>query len=126
MFSNIPTSCVWKLHQGPHHHLTLLLWEWKMPLYNCQHTTLCVCVCVCVRERVIQLCLCFCNPMDCCLPGSSVHGIFQARILEWVAIPFFGDLPNPGIEPRSPALQSLYHLSIRGKKVLLKCCKIPL
>ena len=29
-----------------------------------------------------------CDPMDCCLPGSSVHGILQARILEWVAIPF--------------------------------------
>ena len=30
----------------------------------------------------------FCNPMDCSMPGSSVHGIFQARILEWVAISF--------------------------------------
>ena len=38
----------------------------------------------------------------------TVHGIlheFQARILEWVAIPFSGDLPNPGIEPTSPILQ---------------------
>ena len=33
-------------------------------------------------------------------------GIFQARILEWVAIPFSGDLPNPGIEPKFPALQA--------------------
>ena len=33
-----------------------------------------------------QLCLSLCNPMDCSLPGSSVHGIFQVRILEWVAI----------------------------------------
>ena len=40
------------------------------------------------------------------LSGSSVHGILQARILEWVAIPFPGDLPNQGIEPRSPALQA--------------------
>ena len=39
-------------------------------------------------------------------PGSSVHGILQARILEWVAIPPPGDLPNPGIAPRSPALQA--------------------
>ena len=37
-------------------------------------------------------------------PGSSVHGIFQARILEWVAIPLPEDLPNPGVEPTSPAL----------------------
>ena len=43
--------------------------------------------------------------MDCSLPGS-VHGILQARILEWVAIPSPGDLPNPGIKPGSPALQA--------------------
>ena len=47
-----------------------------------------------------------CDPMDCSLPGSSVHGIFQARILEWVAISFSGDLPNPGIKSASPALQA--------------------
>ena len=34
-------------------------------------------------------------PMDCSLPGSSVHGIFQARILEWVAIPFFRGSSQP-------------------------------
>ena len=46
--------------------------------------------------------------MDCSLPGSSVHGILQARILEWVAISFSrsGDLPDPGINPGSPALQT--------------------
>ena len=44
-----------------------------------------------------------CDPMDCSSPGSSVHGILWARILEWVAT---GDLPNPGIEPGSPALQA--------------------
>ena len=44
--------------------------------------------------------------MDRNLPGSSVHGISQARILEWVAIPFYRDLPNPGVEPGSPALQA--------------------
>ena len=48
-----------------------------------------------------------CNPMDYSLPGSSVHGVLQARILEWV-LPFSppGDLPDPGIEPGSPALQA--------------------
>ena len=40
--------------------------------------------------------------MNCSLPGSTVHGISQARILEWVAIFFSGDLPDPGITPRSP------------------------
>ena len=44
--------------------------------------------------------------MDCSPPGYSVHGISQARILERVAISFPGDLPDPGIEPRSPALQA--------------------
>ena len=44
--------------------------------------------------------------MDCNLPGSSVHGIFWAGILEWVAIPPSGDLPDPGIEPMSPVLQA--------------------
>ena len=42
--------------------------------------------------------------MDCSLPGSSVLGISQARILEWVAVLSPGDLPNPGIELVSPAL----------------------
>ena len=37
-------------------------------------------------------------------PGSSIHGIFWARVLEWVAISFSRKLPDPGIEPRSPTL----------------------
>ena len=39
-------------------------------------------------SEVAQLCLTLCNPVDCSLPGSSVHGIFQAKVLEWVAISF--------------------------------------
>ena len=42
--------------------------------------------------------------MDCSPPGSSVQGISQARILEWVAISFSGDLPNPGVQTEYPAL----------------------
>ena len=38
--------------------------------------------------KSLQSCPTLCDPMDCSLPGSSVHGIFQARILEWVAIAF--------------------------------------
>ena len=54
------------------------------------HSTLydlmsCVCVCVCVL--VAQLYPTLCNPMHCSPPGSSLHGILQAKILEWVAIP---------------------------------------
>ena len=47
-----------------------------------------------------------CDPVDLSPPGSSIHGILQARILEWVATSFSRDLPDPGIEPRSPALQA--------------------
>ena len=47
-----------------------------------------------------------CNPMDCNLPDSSVHGILQARILQWVTLSFSRDLPDPGIKPGSPSLQA--------------------
>ena len=53
-----------------------------------------------------QSCLTLCDYMDCSPPGSSVHGIFQARTLERVATPFSGDPPVPRIEPGSPALQA--------------------
>ena len=57
-----------------------------------------------------------CDPMDCSLPGSSVYGISQARILEKVVIFFSrGGLPYPGIEPVSPILQvDSLHLSGQG------------
>ena len=42
---------------------------------------------LCVRAKSLQLCLTLCNPMDCSPPVSSVHGVLQARILEWVAMP---------------------------------------
>ena len=43
---------------------------------------------ICVPVQSLQSFLILCNPVDCSLPGSSVYGIFEARILEWVAIPF--------------------------------------
>ena len=52
--------------------------------------------------KSIQSCPTLCDPMDCSPPGSSVHGILQARILEWVAMPSSPDLPDPGMEPASP------------------------
>ena len=48
-----------------------------------------------VKVIVTQSCLTLCNPMDCSLQGSSVHGILQPTILEWVAIYFSGDLTDP-------------------------------
>ena len=62
-----------------------------------------------MHAKWLQLCLTLCKPMDHSPPGSSVHGILQARILEWVAISSSGDLPHPGIKPASfaaPALQA--------------------
>ena len=55
-------------------------------------------------SEVAQSCLTLCVTMDCSLQGSSVHGIFQARILEWVAISFSRGYPYLGIKPRSPPL----------------------
>ena len=61
-----------------------------------------------MKELVTQSCLTLCDPIDCSPPGSAVHGILQARILEWVALSSPpGNLPNPGIEPRSPASQAI-------------------
>ena len=57
------------------------------------------------ESEVAQSCPTLCDPTDCSPPGSSVHGIFQARVLE-LPLPSPGDLPNPGIEPGSPALQA--------------------
>ena len=79
----------------------------------------CVCVYVSVQSlsrvqlfailcaKSLQMCLTLCDPMDCSLPGFSVHSPLQERILEWVAMPSSGDLPDPGIECTSlmsPAL----------------------
>ena len=49
-----------------------------------------------------QFCLTLCDPMGCSLPGSSVYGISQARILSGLPFPSPGDLSDPGIEPESP------------------------
>ena len=56
-----------------------------------------------------------CDLMDCSPPGSSVHGILQARILEWLPCPPQADLPNPEIEPNLPQCRwILYQLSNLG------------
>ena len=60
-----------------------------------------------LKCAVAQSCLTLGNPLDCSPPGSSVHGIFQAKIPEWVDIPYSGDLPSPVIEPMSPVSPAL-------------------
>ena len=74
--------------------------------------------------KVTQLCPALCNTMYCSPPRSSVHGIIQARMLEWVAIPFPGDLPYPGIKPRSLALQAGSLPSEPSYKTDKQNCKI--
>ena len=54
-------------------------------------------LCVC---SVAQSCLTLCNPMDCSPPGSSVHGILQARVLEWVAVSFSRGSSQPSDQTR--------------------------
>ena len=54
-----------------------------------------------------QLCQTFCDPMHCCLPGFSAHGISQARTLEWVAISLSRGPSGPGIEPTSLVFPAL-------------------
>ena len=71
-------------------------------------------------SEVTQSCPTLCNPMDCSLPGSSVRGIFQARVLEWVAISF----SRGSSQPRESNLglphcrKMLYHLSHQGSHLL--------
>ena len=66
--------------------------------YFTQYTKISSSVLSCAQ--VLQSCLAFCDPMDCSLPGSSVHGILQARVLGLVAMPSSKRSSNPGIEPQ--------------------------
>ena len=68
-----------------------------------------------VKVLVIQLCPILCDPVDCSCPGSSVHGILQGRILEWVAIPFCRGFFDPGLNlDLLHCRQILYCLSHQG------------
>ena len=64
-----------------------------------------VCLAALVHAKSLHLCPTPCDPMDCSLSGSSVHGIHQARILQGLPCLPPGDLPHSGVEPVSPALQ---------------------
>ena len=78
------------------------------------------------KALVARSCLTLCNPKDCSLPGSSVHGISQLGY--WSELPFSspGDLPDPGIEPTSlmfPALweQGVFFITEPVRKPPLQC-----
>ena len=77
------------------------------------------------ESEAARFCLTLCNSMDYCLPGSSLHGIFQARELVGLPFPSPGDLPDPEIKPRSPSLQADVLLSEPpGKPITLFFCSI--
>ena len=73
------------------------------------------------ESEVAQSCPTLCDPIDCILPGSSIHGIFQARVLEWIAISFSrGIFPTQGSNPGLlHCRQTLYRLSHQGSPELL-------
>ena len=77
------------------------------------------------RHQLQSCCCCFsrvrlCDPMDCSLPGSSVHGIFQARVLEWGAISF------SKLQSRKPQRQWLSPHSAQTSTHLQKCLRLSL
>ena len=75
---------------------TMLLYPWDSPGKNTGvgcHVLL-QCMKVKSESEIAQLCLTLSDPMDCCPPRSSIHGIFQTRVLEWGAIAFFEGILN--------------------------------
>ena len=81
--------------------------QWHQSLGKCKLKTIMKyhymsTVCVCAQS--ISCVWLFCDPIDHNPPGSSIHGIFQARTLEWVAISYSMDPPDPGVKTTSPAL----------------------
>ena len=74
------------------------------------------------ESEVTQSCLTLSNPLDCSLPGSSVHGIFQARVLEWGAIAFSEkemlEIKNTVTEMKNASDKFISTLSmVKGKKL---------
>ena len=72
-----------------------------------------------VKVLVTQSCPTLCNPMDCSPPGSSVHGILLARILEWVAMPSSrgSSQPRYGTQVSCITDRIFYHLSYQGSPI---------
>ena len=89
-------------------HINLFIFlklTWHCLLGTGQRTNCRRCMRACVLSHLSYLILC--DPMDCSLPGSSVHGILQARILEWVAMPSSKGSSQPSVKPWSLASPAL-------------------
>ena len=93
-FLNYFPDCDTHTHTYTHTHYTIL--------YYTIHTYYTICVCA-------QSCLALCNLRDCSPPGSSVHGILQARIMEWVPIPFSRIFLTQGSNPSLLHCRQILH-----------------
>ena len=90
-----------------------------------------------VKMLVTQSCLTLCNPMDCSQPGSSVHGILQARILEWIAMPSSRGSSQPRNQTRVSCAAGRFFIvsairkaqRVKGKQLIILCfafsCESP-
>ena len=84
-------------------------------LRACVHACVCVCVCVCVCALCAQSCPTICDQLGCSPLGSSLSGIFQARILQWVSISF----SRGSSQPRDQTHVSC--VSCIGRQILYQC-----
>ena len=90
----------WSFQPRDQTHVSSVSWFCKWIVYQCTTWEALECA-----WMFSQSCLTL-QPRDCSPPGSSVHGILQVSILEWVALSSPEELPKPWIKPRSPALQA--------------------
>ena len=101
------------------HGATYLQSEWHTEELQCPKNPMCVCVSCSVMSNSL------CDPMNCTPPGSSDHGILQARILEWVGIPSSADLPNPGLLTGRQILYPLSHQGCPQNSLCLTYLSLP-
>ena len=111
--TNQPVLCLSLLDSVVYHQKMEFGWDWLGSLsalksQSHQSIQLALPQIKSTEVLVTQFCLTLCDPMDCSLPGSSVHRILQAKILEWVVFPSPGHLPNPGIEPGLSCIASRF------------------
>ena len=91
------------------------LWEFNVVQMSPYPKLLYRLAAVAAAAKSLQLCLALCNPMDCSLPGSPVHGICQGRVLEWVAIAF-------SVYRLNTILINIYRVFYRQMFSLFKTC----
>ena len=78
------------------------------------------------ESELTQSCPTLCDPMDCSLPGSSIHGIFQARVLEWGVIAFFKHVTKETHKKSSPHRQNNLHEKLFLRSVREDCRNIEM